>query len=466
MFTSKIVVRFVGSALEQQQQFILLAANGQHASRRFFTPMQVYEKKVEEKKLMPDKAQKNTAQQLEELYNTLKDYKPTPVKSAAQGGGGFFSKLLKKEKTGSSSIQLLNTSSPKGLYIYGSVGGGKTTLMDLFYDCCTNIDKKQRVHFNSFMSQVHGRIHQVKQERGPRDRAFNTEKPEPFDPTLPVAEMIAAESWLICFDEFQVTDIADAMILKSLFTHLFNEGIVCVATSNRHPTELYKNGLQRSNFLPFIDVLLNRSNLAAMDSGVDYRRIAQSGDTNYFVTTKGDAKSQMERMFKILCSQENDIIRPRTITHFGRDLTFQRTCGQVLDSDFEELCNRPLGGSDYIQIGQFFHTVLIHNVPQLTLQMKSQMRRFITLIDTLYDNRVRVVMSAEAPLDKLFNFSDKPTDIADDQRMLMDDLKLGAQDTSASVFTGEEEMFAYDRTISRLYEMQKKEYWEQWAKHR
>lgn len=130
-------------------------------------------------------------------------------------------------------------------------------------------------------------------------------------------------------------------------------------------------------------------------------------------------------MFKILCSQENDIIRPRTITHFGRDLTFQRTCGQVLDSNFDELCNRPLGGSDYIQIGQFFHTVLIHNVPQLTLQIKSQMRRFITLIDTLYDNRVRVVISAEVPLDKLFNFSDKPNDMADDQRMLMDDLKLG-----------------------------------------
>lgn len=140
MFTTKLVVRLTSSSLEQQQQFLLLALSSQKATKRFFTPVQLYEKRVEEKKLMPDKAQKKCAQQLEDLYNVLKDYKPTPVKAIDQSSGGFFSKLWTKDKSaGSNAVKLLNNSAPKGLYIYGSVGGGKTTLMDLFYDCCTNV---------------------------------------------------------------------------------------------------------------------------------------------------------------------------------------------------------------------------------------------------------------------------------------------------------------------------------------
>lgn len=141
MLASKLAIRFVGSALEQQQQHILLlAVNGQQCtSRRFLTPLIVYEKKINEKQLMPDKAQKATSQQLEDLYNTLKNYTPKPVKTKARGGRGIFGNFLRKDKPNSSSIQLLNTASPKGLYIYGSVGGGKTTLMDMFYDCCTNV---------------------------------------------------------------------------------------------------------------------------------------------------------------------------------------------------------------------------------------------------------------------------------------------------------------------------------------
>ncbi|KAJ8397635.1 hypothetical protein AAFF_G00436340 [Aldrovandia affinis] len=281
-----------------------------------------------------------------------------------------------------------------------------------------------------------------------------------YDPIASVAQEISDETCLLCFDEFQVTDVADAMILKMLFENLFLNSVVVVATSNRPPEDLYKNGLQRATFLPFIAVLKEYCQTVCLDSGIDYRqRDMPPARKLYYLTSEADVEADMDKLFDELAQQQNDITRPRILKVQGRKLRLSKTCGTLADLTFKELCDCPLGAGDYLELSRQFDTIFIRHVPQLTVKETNQARRLITLIDILYDNKVRVVILAQVPLDRIFVHGQQSLE-DEGHRMLMDDLGL-AKDAwrRLSIFTAEEEIFSFRRTLSRLKEMQTAQYW-------
>jgi len=275
----------------------------------------------------------------------------------------------------------------KSLYIFGDVGRGKSMLMELFFDACP-IKKKRRVHFHSFMLEVHEFVHQWR-------------KNHDSDPYLAFATELRNSIALLCFDEFHVTNIADAMILSRLFNQLFAQKLIFVATSNAHPDDLYQGGLQRQLFLPFIQTLKQSSYILELAAKTDYRLVHFKALNHTFHIGLGyHADVFLKESFAEL---SNDAVTESCILHLrGRKVIFKSAHGDILYSSFDELCNRPLGSADYIEISAVFKTVFIANIPQLSSETRDQAQRFVTLIDALYEANVKLICTAVVSVDLLY----------------------------------------------------------------
>ena len=312
---------------------------------------------------------------------------------------GVLAKLIARRQT----VEL-----ERGLYLWGGVGRGKTWLMDLFFHSLP-FKEKQRSHFHRFMQGVHDEL------RKHRDRA---------DPLELVAEKLAKRTRVLCFDELFVSDIADAMLLGNLFRGLFDRGVALVATSNVPPDDLYKDGLQRARFLPAIRLLKENTEVVHTDGGTDYRLRLLERAATWFDDNAPDARARLLQLFQAVAGVSGDADQVLTLNH--RKLHARRQAADVIWFEFKELCDGPRGQADYIELAQCYHTVFLSKVPKLGSEHENQARRFITLVDEFYDRSVKLIISAAAPVHELY--------------------------------TGSRLKFEFERTQSRLIEMQSQAY--------
>ncbi len=361
-------------------------------------PLFTYRDRVANRELRPDPAQELLAEKLQGLHRVLNGYQPS---SGHDGWKMRFGVTQRREEP------------PQGVYIFGGVGGGKSMLMDLFFEH-VNVERKRRVHFHQFLQDVQNRFNEIRNAKGGGDG----------DPIPRVAESLADEAWLLCFDELQVTNIKDAMILGRLFEELLARDVVIVATSNWPPQDLYQDGLQRDRFLRFIDLISEKLDVLQLGSAADYRLERMRGMEVYHHPIDQGSKAALDRYFAELTDGRDvaaDLIEVK-----GRTIKIPAAAAGVGRTSFDDLCAEPLGPADYLEIAERYHTLLIDGIPRMGEELKSEAVRFITLIDALYENKVNLICTADA---------------------LPQELYIKGEDA-----------FEFERLVSRLIEMQSEDY--------
>ncbi|MEL6794331.1 MAG: cell division protein ZapE [Pseudomonadota bacterium] len=337
-------------------------------------PLSRYREMIARGELHDDVAQRLALEKLQVLHVRLRDYDPWKGRKV---GRGFLGWRRKETMVGPQEA---------GIYMFGGVGRGKSMLMDLFFDCST-VAKKRRVHFHAFMQEAHAAIHRARQAGDQ-------------DPVKTVAKDIARDVHLLCFDEMQITDITDAMIVGRLFEKLFKRGVIVVTTSNRHPNDLYKDGLNRQIFLPFIEMLKEKMDIHLLESPTDYRQARLRGMAVYHAPLGDAARAEMDAAWDDLTGGGDG--EPLTLEVTGREVTIPSFRNGIGRASFADLCAKPLGAGDYLAIARAVTTLLIDDIPALGQHNNNEAKRFVTLIDALYEAKARLICSAEAEPDALY----------------------------------------------------------------
>lgn len=364
-------------------------------------PYERYRQDLQREGFQHDPAQERAVQSLQKIYDRLMAQpEPTPVSKKP----GLLARLAGRDKAAAA------PSAVRGLYLWGGVGRGKTYLVDTFVDALP-LEHKQRIHFHSFMRAVHAELKALKNQQ---------------DPLRIVARRFAEQARVICLDEFFVADITDAMLLYGLLRELFNQGVTLITTSNIPPDDLYKDGLQRARFLPAIELLKQHLDILNVDGGVDYRLRYLEKAEIYHSPLDERAEQILNEVFDNIAPEPGH--RGGDVEIEGRYIPTLREADGIVWFNFRAICDGPRGTADYIEVARCYHTVLISNVPAMNWQMENQARRFINLVDEFYDRGVKLILSAAtSPLE---------------------------------LYQGEKLKFEFQRTVSRLQEMQSHEYLE------